>query len=123
MTRREMMRRLDADELLEWEALEQVDPFGQLRDDFRMAFLAEQIGIFFGTKKENGERFRLGDLLLQFPGLDTPDDDDDDDEEDHIDHALSEQEQADAHVKKLERDILTWVKAINQRFQNGNPKT
>jgi hypothetical protein len=55
MTRRELLRRLDAQERLEWEILEEVDPWGQRRDDYRAAMLA---WVFTGGKTPM-DNFRL----------------------------------------------------------------
>jgi hypothetical protein len=119
MTRHEMMTRMLVPELLMWWSLEQIDPFGQTRDDLRFALLASQVASFAGVEKKGGGKFSIADLILSFPGLDDEPDDDDDD--DSLDAVLSEQDRAERHTKRLERDIKAWVAAINARFKQPTP--
>lgn len=48
MTRRELMSRLDAAERLDWQVLEDIDPWGQRREDYRIGVLA---WVLLGGKK------------------------------------------------------------------------
>lgn len=57
MTRKELLRRLDAAERLDWQVLEEVDPWGQHRDDYRAALLAWIM---------SGHRNKIEDYLLDF---------------------------------------------------------
>jgi hypothetical protein len=57
MTRRELLRRIDASERLDWQVLEDVDPWGQRRDDYRAAMLA---WIMAGGKS------KMSDFILDF---------------------------------------------------------
>lgn len=52
--------RLDGNELAEWHLLESIDPFGQLREDWRAAQIAAT------TARVHGSDVTAGELLLAF---------------------------------------------------------
>lgn len=57
---------MSAQELLDWQVLEKIDPWGQLRDDHRFAMLASTIANSQGVKKEDGTLYGPEDFLLKF---------------------------------------------------------
>jgi hypothetical protein len=57
---------MDAAELLEWQHLEGTDPWGQTRDDWRIAHLAAALAGAFGAKKKDGTGLTAADLVVQF---------------------------------------------------------
>lgn len=66
---------MDAQELLDWQVLEQIDPFGQKRDDLRFAMLASTIVNAQGAKKTDGTTFTAKDFLLNFEEAEPTDED------------------------------------------------
>ena len=66
MTRRQLLRATDSAELLEWRVLEGLDPWGQRRDDWRMARLAAQLAAFLGAKNADGKVPTADELVLTF---------------------------------------------------------
>lgn len=71
MSRRQLLRAMDAQELLEWRVLEQVDPWGQRRDDLRIALLSAQIANYLGATRQDGQPVQVEALAVDFP--DAPD--------------------------------------------------
>lgn len=68
---------MDALELLEWRVLERIDPWGQTRDDWRIAKLGASLASFLGAKKADEKAIEASELLLVFdapPGSDEDDD-------------------------------------------------
>jgi hypothetical protein len=53
-------------ELLEWEVLEGIDPFGQTRDDVRAAHLALVVAKAGKLTREDGSNLTIQDFLLEF---------------------------------------------------------
>lgn len=46
--------------------LERLDPYGQRRDDWRIAKLSALVATLVGAKKPDGTAFSAADLLLEF---------------------------------------------------------
>lgn len=55
---------MDAQELLDWQVLEQIDPYGQARDDARFAMLASVVVNAAGAKKRDGSAWSVKDFML-----------------------------------------------------------
>jgi hypothetical protein len=98
MTRSELLTRMDADEFEDWKILEQIDPWGQQREDWRIALLASQVAGLVGSKKQDGKPFRAVDCLLEFK-TDLPDSPDDDDPQ-------TAEEQRRQRAAAIERQML-----------------
>jgi hypothetical protein len=64
MTVDEAQDRITSREFSEWQAYHQVEPFGQLRDDFRMGILAATVVNLF--KSETDEPAKPTDFLPEF---------------------------------------------------------
>jgi hypothetical protein len=102
-TRKQLLQQLDSDELADWEALEDEDPWGQLRDDWRIAKLTAEIVNAVGGSAD-GEIYTPKHGLLAFvreqqsappPAPPTP-------------------EQLAAHKAKLvERQLESWISGHN----------
>jgi hypothetical protein len=56
-------RRISAKSLFEWEAFDELEPFGELRDDYRTALVAQMI---FNTQVIEKHRRPLPDFLLKW---------------------------------------------------------
>ncbi len=65
MSRRQLLRSMHARELVEWKALETVDPFGQTREDMRSAVLCSLVANAW-MKREDGRKFSPKDFMLDF---------------------------------------------------------
>lgn len=57
------MREMTAEEIFDWMVLEQIEPWGQAREDLRFAMLASAIVNAAGVKKEDGGRLAAKDFL------------------------------------------------------------
>lgn len=55
VTRRELLERIDARELAEWEALETLEPWGEYAESLRFAKLAAKVAGAWGVKVELAE--------------------------------------------------------------------
>jgi hypothetical protein len=72
MTVGELLQRMPADEFQRWKVLERFDPWGQRRDDWRIALLSAQIAALAGAKKSVENRlpdplaFKAIDCILEF---------------------------------------------------------
>lgn len=55
MTRRELLARMDAAELAEWEALETLEPWGEYAECLRAAKVAAKVGGAMGAKVDLAE--------------------------------------------------------------------
>lgn len=51
---------------MEWRVLEVLDPWGQRRDDIRIAKLSLQMAQWLGAKKQDGSPLKVEELLLEF---------------------------------------------------------
>jgi hypothetical protein len=61
-----MLRRLTAKKFVRWMIYERIEPFGQLRDDYRAALITSEVAnTGYDTK---GKRFTAEDFLLKFGG-------------------------------------------------------
>lgn len=86
---------MDADELLDWEILEDIDPWGQLREDYRLAVLISQMMNAARLRKPGGQLFSFKDFLLDFfprPVVRQP-------------------------TAQVEAEIMAWVKSTNAMFK------
>lgn len=67
MTRREMMRRMDARELAEWEILyRKIMPFGPMRGDLQAGIIASLVGNMFRDSKKHRDAYVPSDFVLKF---------------------------------------------------------
>ena len=89
-----MLRDLDAQELVYWEVLEQADPYGQVREDYRAALFTFHLVSLYAAKDSN---LKLDNFLLKFSSLDAP-------------------EEKEASVEGIERAFKIWAAAANARF-------
>lgn len=71
---------MTAEEFHRWKILERLDPWGQRREDWRIALLASQMAALVGAKKQDGTAFKAVDCMLEF-NTDLPADEDDESEE------------------------------------------
>src|SRR5262245_26929079 len=71
-TRRQLLRELDAAELLDWQLLESLEPFGERRDDYRAALQTWTIVAALGAKRHDGRPWTLDDFRLQFDAKPAP---------------------------------------------------
>lgn len=65
-TRGELLSQINASELLDWELLEDIDPWGQARDDYRFGMLAATITNALGVRKPGGLLFVTSDFIPNF---------------------------------------------------------
>lgn len=84
------MDEIDAAELTDWQVLEQVDPYGQVREDFRFALLAYQVYRMLIGKDPN---MRVDTFLLRFIT-----------------------EEPETSVEGIETAFRMWAAAANARF-------
>lgn len=66
MTVREMLIRMDAYELGEWKVLYDLDPWGDLRDDYRSALQTSYLVDIHRDRKKRATPFPAKDFLLTF---------------------------------------------------------
>jgi hypothetical protein len=66
MTCVEVRQRMTAEERLRWGVLEELDPWGQARDDWRIAYLTASIANAVGWQRKDGRAWMAQDFLLQF---------------------------------------------------------
>jgi Protein of unknown function (DUF4035) len=67
MTRREMLQRIDARELAEWEIFyHRIQPFGPLRGDLQAGVIASLVANLFRDEKKHATPFSPADFLLKF---------------------------------------------------------
>jgi len=89
---------MEAVELDDWWLLEQVDPWGQLREDIRFAQQTAFLVAAAGAKKANGGAWKPEDFILKFdPDYEPP-------------------QPKKQTPKDLERILLRWAKAVNKGF-------
>ena len=93
------MRDIPATELDDWFLLESVDPWGQTREDVRVAQQTAFLAAINGAKKRDGTAFVPEDFLLRFD-LDAPP------------KVAAEPQSA----GRIETYLRIWAKAINKRF-------
>lgn len=62
MTRRELLARMDSEEITEWMAYYRLEPFGEYRADIRNAMLCQLIAQVNST----GKRFKLAQFMPVF---------------------------------------------------------
>jgi hypothetical protein len=62
MSVREAQQRIDSAEFAEWIAYHRIEPFGELRSDYRSALLCDVICKMHGTKQKT----KAEDFLLNF---------------------------------------------------------
>jgi len=98
MTVGELLQRMQADEFERWKILEGLDPWGQRRDDWRIALLSSQVAAIAGAKKRDGYSFKAIDCILEF-NTDLPEDEDDDS---GIDASVAREKRA----SEIERQVL-----------------
>jgi hypothetical protein len=66
MTVAELRNRISAAEFTSWAALEDLDPWGQARDDYRFALLTAVVANSAGSLKKNKQPWSVEDFLLRF---------------------------------------------------------
>lgn len=99
MTVGELKTRMTATEMVDWEVLEDVDPWGQRREDYRAAILAATVMNAGGWRKTGGRPFTEADFLLDF--LPRP--------------AAAPQSPA-----VIEAEIRAWIKSSNAAFKEAS---
>jgi hypothetical protein len=80
--------------------LERIEPYGELRMDFRFALLAQHLVTALGVRDKNKQPFKVADFMLQFP-----------------DEQLSAEEAREANIANIERAFRMWATAANERFK------
>ncbi len=63
-----MLRATTPQQFDEWMLYEQLEPFGELRDDFRMANTMQLIANVYRDTKKKQEPYTLQDFLFDFDG-------------------------------------------------------
>lgn len=58
---------MSAAELLDWQVLEEVDPFGQARLDYHFAKLQALLAFGLGIRQKDGTEFKVTDFIPPFP--------------------------------------------------------
>lgn len=66
MSRRQLLCSMSAQELHDWQILEQIDPFGQAREDARFALLSAVVANSAGATKQGGGKYEVQDFMLRF---------------------------------------------------------
>jgi hypothetical protein len=66
MSRRQLLRSMDARELAYWRAYERVEPFLAERLNYHFAALGLIVVSVSGAKRRDGREFELKDLLLEW---------------------------------------------------------
>lgn len=96
MTVQELLTRMTAAEELEWEVLEEVDPWGQRREDHRFALLCATVMNAAGWRKPGGRIFTESDFMLDF-----------------LPRFVASPRQS---VKTMEAELRAWIKSSNAMF-------
>jgi len=91
-----LLSEIDATELDDWYLLESVDPWGQLRDDIRIADLSAHIANLLARRKDGDKGFNWTDYLLRFE--------------------IDQQEVTPQTTEQIEKILLRWAKITNARF-------
>lgn len=65
-TRKQLLRELDAEELLDWALLEQLEPWGQKRLDWHYARLMACVYTAMGVRKEDKTAYEGKDFVIEF---------------------------------------------------------
>lgn len=63
-----MLRRISLAQLLEWIAFYELEPFGELRQDFRMAHTMALMANLNRNHEKQPEPFKLSQFMLKFDG-------------------------------------------------------
>jgi len=66
MTVAELLARMDSDEMTEWIAYAQLDPFGSVRGDLQAGVIASTVANASRDPKKRRQPFEPKDFLLQF---------------------------------------------------------
>ena len=61
-----LLRGLTARQFLEWEAYAELEPFGEIRADYRAASIARTVAEVNRDPKKRSEPFEIEDFLLRF---------------------------------------------------------
>lgn len=69
-TVKELLNRVNSEELSEWMAFNKIEPFGYERDDMRFAILTCVIANCNRSSKQRP--FKISDFMLKFDRLDKP---------------------------------------------------
>jgi hypothetical protein len=70
MSRQRLLREMTAQELLEWQVLERLDPYGQLREDYRTAQVCAVLANV--NRGKTTPPYRVEDFLLDFTPPEAP---------------------------------------------------
>jgi len=62
---RELMQRIDSEELAYWIAYDRLDPIGNIHHDYNSALIALNIAQVHAKK---GKRYKISDFMLDFEG-------------------------------------------------------
>lgn len=60
---------MSSGEFAEWDALEEIDPWGQARDDYRLSYLCCLLASAMGFKQKDGAAFTPDHFRLPLPRL------------------------------------------------------
>lgn len=93
--------------------LEQIDPYGERRDDYRFALLALTVAKAAGAKKDDGQALTVRDFLVRF---DAP-----------VTQAGDAGPAGDAApprqtVRDMERRLTAWMSGSNAIFREGTKR-
>jgi hypothetical protein len=67
-----VLRRLTAKQFLEWQAYATLEPFDEVRGDFRSALIASVLANVNRDSKKKPEPFKIQDFLLKFEEAEPP---------------------------------------------------
>jgi hypothetical protein len=95
MSRRQLLRSMDAREMQHWRAYEKVEPFLTERLNYHFAALQFVVLAALGGKRKDGRDFELKDLLLDWQS------------------PYVEPEVTSLDPAEIERRIMAWVLASN----------
>jgi hypothetical protein len=84
--------------LTDWRVLEGIEPWGQARDDWRIASQTSDFAMLRGIKKNSGQVFKTEDFILRF------------NTEGFIDPTKPQT------PDEIEKHFREWVRATNARF-------
>jgi hypothetical protein len=95
---------IPAPELDDWYLLELVDPWGQFRDDLRIAKLTLSVASLLGVERQDKQPWSINDFLLKFDPDRTPEE---------VEQAADNQS-----PETMEFWFKVWASAANIRYRN-----
>lgn len=101
MTVSELKTRMTASEMIDWEVLEDVDPWGQRREDYRTAMLCAVIMNAGGWRKTGSSKpFTEDDFMLDF-----------------LPRSIAVVNQ---NAQVIEAELKAWIKSSNAAFKEAS---